>query len=110
LARCRFDIAQAAAMWIVQDLSKWRSTMKKRVQWTAALGAALLACGLAHAQDAPPAANQAQQQTTNQVQSAQAAVDANAGGKTRQQVEDELAAARRSGELQELNHALYSHH
>lgn len=84
--------------------------MKKRMQWTAALGAALLACGLAHAQDAPPARNPAQQHTTKLVQSTQAAVDANAGGKTRQQVEDELAAARRSGELQELNHALYSHH
>jgi hypothetical protein len=110
MARCHFVIAQAAAMRIVRDLSKRRSTMKKRVQWTAVLGTALLACGLAHAQDAPPAVNPVQQHTTNQVQSTQAAVDANAGGKTRQQVEDELAAARRSGELQELNHVLYSHH
>lgn len=84
--------------------------MRKRVQWTAALGAALLACGAAHAQDAPTAPAPEQQLAASPAQSGQAAVTANAGGKTRQQVKDEYIEAVRSGELKELNRELYPHH
>ena len=84
--------------------------MKKQVQWAAALGTALLTCGLAHAQYAQTTARPPQPRAASTVQSAQATANGNPEGKTRQQVEDELVAARRSGEFQKLNHELYSHH
>ncbi len=84
--------------------------MKKRVQWTAALGAALLACGVAHAQDAPAAATPEQQFAASPAQTGQAVATANTRGKTRQQVKNEYIEAVRSGELKELNREFYSHH
>ncbi|MFC5428801.1 hypothetical protein ACFPTO_08300 [Paraburkholderia denitrificans] len=82
--------------------------MKKRVQWTAALGAALLACGVAHAQDAPTTPEL--QLAASPAQTGQAAATANTRGKTRQQIKDEYIEAVRSGELKELNREFYAHH